>query len=178
MPNYQDSKIYKIVNPENNLVYYGQTTRELKHRYWSHKSKFNGCSSSLLFKSGTQYIELVENYPCETKKELDERELYYIENNDCVNIHKPRNITKKERAKEDYLNRDKEKFKKQKKREYQNQKEHRSLYYKENKERILEKNKKIINCYCGVNITFNSRARHERSNKHKNYIDSLYSSIY
>ena len=178
MPDYQDAKIYKIVNPENNLVYYGQTTRELKDRFYQHKSKSNSCSSSLLFKSGTQYIELLENFPCENKKELDAKELFYINNNECVNIHKPRNITKKERSKEEYLNRNKEKTKQQKREQYQNQKEHRSLYYKENKEFILERNKREYNCMCGKSITRNSKVRHERSNKHKNYIDSLHSSIY
>ena len=32
-------------------------------------------------------IELVENFPCNSKEELTKREGFYIQSNDCVNKH-------------------------------------------------------------------------------------------
>tara|TARA_R110000823_G_scaffold302475_1_gene423715 strand:+ start:295 stop:1002 length:708 start_codon:yes stop_codon:yes gene_type:complete len=122
MPNYQDSKIYKIVNPENNLVYYGSTThKNLNCRFSQHKQIFNSCSSRYLFIEGTQYIELLENFPCENKKELELKERWYIENNECVNQHIP--------------GRNKQEW-------YESNVEERKVYYQKNKTKIMEQHKK------------------------------------
>ena len=39
MPNYQDSKIYRLVCNTNNLTYYGSTTQQLSKRLHQHKCK-------------------------------------------------------------------------------------------------------------------------------------------
>ena len=239
MPNYQDAKIYKIVNPENNLVYYGSTTyKNLNCRFSQHKQIFNSCSSRYLFIEGTQYIELLENFPCENKKELELKERWYIENNECVNQYIPgrnrqeryestveerkvyyqKNKTKiMEQHKKNYmLTKEKVLKKKQKyyeenkkvilekqKIQYENNKERinkrnrdyyknnkeicvqkRKEYYEKNKEIILqkqrienkiryEKTKKKIICDCGSTIGIHGIKKHERSKKHKNYLDTL-----
>tara|TARA_R110002012_G_scaffold15393_2_gene61466 strand:- start:87 stop:686 length:600 start_codon:yes stop_codon:yes gene_type:complete len=86
MPNYQDAKIYKLINDSMpGLVYYGSTCNTFSKRLGQHKDKQNTCSSKCLFEDGTVQIILVEKYPCTDKMELNARERYYIENNDCVN---------------------------------------------------------------------------------------------
>jgi hypothetical protein len=53
-----------------------------------YKRLTNKCTVSVIFdKYGVQNckIELVENYPCNSKNELMKREGYYIQNNECIN---------------------------------------------------------------------------------------------
>lgn len=93
MPNYQNSKIYKIVG--NSLTYYGATTRALSQRFSNHKNAYKSFSITGRSKDNTTchlcitdpncVITLVENYPCNTKEELQAREYFYISNNMCVN---------------------------------------------------------------------------------------------
>jgi len=94
---YQNSKIYKIINdalPE--LVYYGSTANTLTKRFTQHKTKSNTCSSKQLFDCDVKpQIFLVESFPCNSKDELKAKERWYIENNECVNKQIP-NRTKKE----------------------------------------------------------------------------------
>ena len=40
MPNYQNGKIYKIINDENDLVYYGSTTVPLWQRIGNHRKQY------------------------------------------------------------------------------------------------------------------------------------------
>ena len=90
MPNYQDAKIYKLVNDSMpGLVYYGSTVNTFARRLGQHKAPTNKCKSKCLFEHGTVQIFLVEEYPCENKLQLNARERFYIENNDCVNKHIP-----------------------------------------------------------------------------------------
>jgi len=92
MNKYSQGKIYKIVDNTNNNVYYGSTTDTLSRRLSKHKydSKIrSSCRSLLIIKNGNYDIILIENYPCESKEQLETRERYYIENNECVNINIP-----------------------------------------------------------------------------------------
>lgn len=93
MNKYQDSKIYKLIDDMNDLIYIGSTTRELKKRLWNHISKYNQyvkgndkyVTSFEIIKRGNYRIELIEHYPCESQRELSLREGYYIKSNNCVN---------------------------------------------------------------------------------------------
>jgi hypothetical protein len=88
MPDYKLGKIYMIYsieNPEDR--YYGSTTQPLSKRFYGH-TKENTSTSKLLFeKYGVDgcKIELVEDFPCETKEQLCAREGHYIRTNICVN---------------------------------------------------------------------------------------------
>lgn len=85
MPDYSKGKIYKIYSNSVDLVYYGSTTQSLKDRLSGHEHS-DGCSSKKIITTTNDYkIELVENYPCSSKYELELRESYYIENNKCIN---------------------------------------------------------------------------------------------
>ena len=80
MERYQNSKIYKIVCQETNEVYYGSTIKSLAHRLYQHiaDSKTNSSITSKRIIMRNNYkMELVENFPCETKAELRKREGLY-----------------------------------------------------------------------------------------------------
>lgn len=88
-------KIYAIKSPQTNAVYYGSTAHPLNIRFSIHKSQYKKflegtlpyvCSSSKILHYKDAFIELIEEYECETKEDLEKRELHYILNNNCVNI--------------------------------------------------------------------------------------------
>jgi hypothetical protein len=94
MTDYGNGKIYAIksyINP--NDVYYGSTCTELNIRLLQHMSKYTHYtkekghfrSAFHILKHGDAYIELVENFPCESKEELCKREGEYQKDNTCVN---------------------------------------------------------------------------------------------
>jgi hypothetical protein len=91
---YLYGKIYKITCNTSGLVYIGSTTKSLEERLQKHiydyrrfiisdKKKF--ISSIFIIYLQNYKIELLENYPCLTKIELETREKYYINTTDCVN---------------------------------------------------------------------------------------------
>ena len=84
MPNYANGKIYKIVG-DTGATYYGSTVQSLKARMRRHRnSKDTSAYRDIISKMDYEMI-LIENYPCESKKELNEREGWYIRENPCVN---------------------------------------------------------------------------------------------
>jgi len=95
MINYENSKIYQLKNTTTNKIYIGSTTRDLKTRLREHKSLYTSGKtkkekSYLLFNdTDNVIIELLENINCKNKKELHDRELYYIQNLDCINKYCP-----------------------------------------------------------------------------------------
>ena len=103
MPDYSKAKIYKIYSYENDDVYYGSTCETLSQRMTRHRSylksykegKGKYITSIQILEFESAKIELVENYPCNSKEELLQREGYYIRNNNCVNKYIP-DRTKKE----------------------------------------------------------------------------------
>ena len=129
MPDYSKSKIYKIVCNKTGLQYFGSTIQTLAQRLAKHRCMSSHCTSKKIIVNGDYNIILVEEYPCESKYELEKRERFYIETNDCINKQYPTR-TKKEYEKL-YREANKEKFK-----EYQ--KQYQKQYYEENKEKIKE----------------------------------------
>jgi hypothetical protein len=103
-PPFQLSKIYIIVCFESGRVYVGSTTdKHLRSRLADHQTAWrrfkrglrpNDCSSTEIIATGNFSIFLLENYPCNTFKELLDREGYWIEQygHSCVNrrILRPR----------------------------------------------------------------------------------------
>lgn len=84
MPNYQDSKIYKIVNVNNlndDYVYVGSTTQLLSQRIAEHRSDSLKKPSRKLYQHiignggwDNFKIILIEDFPCESKEQLVARE--------------------------------------------------------------------------------------------------------
>jgi len=94
MPNYQKAKIYKLWSPSKNLVYYGSTVQTISQRLSKHLNKFksynndnntNYYTSFLILECEDYKIELVEEYACNNKQQLDKKEGEYIKANECVN---------------------------------------------------------------------------------------------
>ena len=85
MPDYQKGKIYKLISPSKNLVYYGSTIQSLSQRLSTHRRNNNKCMSKLVLECEDYKIELVEEYPCNNKQQLEKKEGEYIKNNNCVN---------------------------------------------------------------------------------------------
>jgi len=91
-PNFQKSKIYKITCEETGLLYIGATTLPLSYRLHHHTSRFNPCASKQMT---APKIELLFNYPCECKRELDLKEAETIKahklllKDKCINIKIP-----------------------------------------------------------------------------------------
>ena len=75
MTDYTKSKIYKITSCECDDVYIGSTTKTLKKRLSGHKSNYkmwlagkgHRITSFDIVKYSSCEIELVENFPCESK---------------------------------------------------------------------------------------------------------------
>ncbi len=142
MPDYQNGKIYKLWSPqgEEDEIYIGSTTDKLYKRKASHKQKGNKCQSKILFEKYDDIrIELLEDYPCNSKAELFKKEGEYIRNNICLNkVIAGRTIKEwVEDNKEDIANKSKEYriIHKEHKQDYDKD------YYKYNKEQLLEKQK-------------------------------------
>ena len=183
---YKNGKIYKLINDELGLTYYGSTTTTLTKRLCGHKSKSNKCKSKLLFTEGAVEIFLVEEFPCENKDQLNQRERFYIENNACVNKKIPGRTLKeyreankeaiKEQSKEyreankeaikEYYEANKEVIKEQ-------HKEYQKEYREANKETLAEKHKEKFDCECGGKFTLSNRSRHLNSPKHIKYSGGL-----
>ena len=92
MVNYNQGKIYKLVNEEG-LTYYGSTCKQyLSQRLADHNKSIKSNAKITTQKLGDftkVKIFLVENYPCNSKDELLSREKHYIVNNQCVNKQIP-----------------------------------------------------------------------------------------
>jgi len=154
MPDYTNAKIYKIWSPHGEEIYIGSTTQRLYKRLNHHKCA-RDCSSKILFENYDDVrIELIENFPCNNKEELNKKEGEYIRNNDCINkviagrTQKEYREDNKEKMKE-YCEDNKEKIKEQRKeyrennkekiREYtENNKEKRKEYYENNKQKYKD----------------------------------------
>ena len=162
MNKYNDGKIYKITSDHTNRIYIGSTTKNLNDRITKHKCYYNKwkdnktrpyCSSYVLYNLGDIKYELLELYKCNNKKELLERETYYIKQNYnlVVNKNKP-TLSDEEKIEwqKEYYVKNKEKIDKQSKEYYEKNKEYSKEYYEKNKEYYkerYEKNKQQINEY-------------------------------
>ena len=205
MPNYENGKIYKLTCDKSDKIYIGSTVQSLNERLSKHKNNKNkkNCTSKQLFELGEVKIELIENYPCDTKKELETKERHYIQKYKDIVVNK-RILTRTakewrkdnkeyvKQKKNEYHKKNKEKILEQKKQYYQANKkiiieknkeykqknkeqilQQQKQYYLKNKDEISKKMKIKINCPCGGSTTKNDMSKHCKTNKHQNYLKSL-----
>jgi hypothetical protein len=158
MPDYQKGKIYKLWSPQGNEIYIGSTVNSLAKRLSQHKAGNNCCNSKYLFENyNVVRIELIEEYPCNNKMELDRKEGEHIRGNDkCLN----RSIAG--RTKKEYNENNKEKLKEYYQNNKEKKKEYRKEYYENNKEKIREK----ITCECGGRYSNDHKTHHLKTKKH------------
>lgn len=89
--------IYSIVCNETGKVYYGSTTENVSERIRRHncslkswkEGKYEYCASFEIIERNNYTVSTLETVEFEIKKELYERERFYIENNECINRYLP-----------------------------------------------------------------------------------------
>jgi hypothetical protein len=169
MPDYQKGKIYTLrCYTDKSLIYVGSTTKSLcdrksNHKFNSIKIPKNSFYTIVLNNGGWDnwYIELVENYPCSSKQELERREGEIMREIGNLNSKIPRGLTQKEnlcyhteylgeRSKEpEYIEK-----KKQNKKEYDKE-------YKEKTRSELKNEKQQY--YSSVNVVVRLKKKEEQS---------------
>jgi hypothetical protein len=83
---YSKAKIYKISSPQTTKVYVGSTVKTLNKRMTQHKHVSNGTTSKEIVKYADAIIELLEEYPCETREQLIQKECEWIKRTgNCIN---------------------------------------------------------------------------------------------
>ena len=197
MPDYQKGKIYQIWDEDYQECYIGSTVQELSMRMCGHRKDYRRFKEGngkymTVYKMFEKYdetkcrIELMENYPCNCKQELERREGEMIRNTDCMN----KNIAGRT-AKETYEN-DRDKYLEKFKQYHKNNTERRSKYTKEyrgkNRDKIKEQKRKdyanrreviltelkqLWICECGITTTVGNKSRHIKSSKHQHYLNQM-----
>ena len=191
---YANGKIYCIRNTIDDDIYIGSTCQPLSKRMEVHRMSLKGYKKhrklySKISEIGNDkfYIELVEEYQCENKEQLRKREGYYIREMGTLN-HLIAGQTQKE-----YYDHNKEHILQYHKQHYESNKEklleQNREYREHNKDELNKKqrerrelNKELINenvrtrkytCSCGSCIRISSKAKHEKSNKHQQWLASV-----
>jgi len=145
MPNYRNSKIFKIVNDNTDNVYFGSTTQPLCKSFYSHKKKQD---YKIIFEGINPKIILVENFECNNVEELRKRLRYYVDNNRCINLNLPNRNDKQYHSdnrdkyieyNKKYREINKEKLKDYREKNKERRNQQKKEYYQKNKEIILEK---------------------------------------
>ncbi len=94
---YSNGKIYRIIFNKTGLIYIGSTCRTLEERIKEHiyyckrylnKETNNFISSIFVTYNNDFRIELIENYPCNNRHQLESREIIHISHSECVNFSK------------------------------------------------------------------------------------------
>ena len=129
MVNYNEGKIYKLWSDTSDNLYIGSTTCPLAQRLYKHKNaiKRGLSTTAIAMREHTNIrIELIENFPCNSKDELLKREGEHIRfhRNDILN-HDVAGRTKKE-----YYEENADKLK-----------QHKRDWYKANVEHVRETNR-------------------------------------
>ena len=166
-PKYQNGKIYKVVCLDTGRIYIGSTYLTLEHRLKIHETDYktylngniNFKYSYDIIKDGNYTIELIEDYPCNNRTELERQEGLHqrkaIADDNVVCINK--NIAGRTRQEYNADNRE-IMLNKQK------------IYRENNREVLLEKKKEKFNCECGGKYTRTHKAEHLKSNRHQTYL--------
>ena len=178
MNKYQNGKIYKIVDVGYNKCYIGSTCESLSQRMARHRYSYERHSAGkygkiqvfdLFDEFGIENckIELVEHCACNSREELLKCEGSHIRNSECVN-KKHLGRTKKEYREEEheYIQFQQAIYKElhpDKIKEQQHKK------YLKLKDKLFEP--KL--CGCGKQYTPHHFKRHEKSQKHQNYLKGL-----
>ena len=177
---YKHGTIYKLVEKETGLFYFGSTILTLNCRLNGHKQRSKTYKSKLYdnfthekFCNNKIEIIPIEDIVFKDDNELRLKENTYIQceknNLNCLNsIQSNTGLPIKERKKiyqQTQTRKDRIKVLKQENKEqYQN---YSRKYYEKNKEEL----NKIITCECGKHILKQGKRRHEKSQYHQTHIN-------
>jgi len=191
--------IYKIISPNTDKIYIGSTTQTLHKRMQKHIGDLkNGCySSKIILDAGNATIELIEVFNCDNRKQLHQREGFYIKQYAEICINKRvagrpqkeyrddnkeqikekdkqyRETHKEQIAEKDrqYREENKDQILDVKKQYRENHKdelnEKAKQYYQINKKKISEQNKENVKCVCGLEVRKQHIKRHQSTSLHK-----------
>ena len=179
MSNFQEAKIYKVINKLNSEIYVGSTTLDLDKRMIKHKcdakqrphlSKFY----TFMNETGIDNfeIELIEDYPCETQEELRKREGKIIKAmatlNQRIAGRTPAEYDKeyKKKNKDKINKRRNERRKENPEKTKEEYKKYGKLYRQRHPEKIKEKASERIECECGGSYRRSDKSQHIQSKKH------------
>jgi len=154
MPDYSKGKIYIIRSYQTDKVYIGSTTQTLAQRLGKHRralklynkgEKSGYITSCEILQYDDHYIELIKNFPCDCREELQKKEGKYIrkykKKGRCVN----RCIAgrTKKQYNDDNKNIIKAKAKQYREKHKEKHNEMKKQYHKKNKEKIKEWSKQF-----------------------------------
>jgi len=183
MSKYIQGKIYKLTSSQTDKVYIGSTIKPLNNRFSKHKCDYKRWLKSQMVKITSydllQYddvkIELIKEFPCETKKELEKEEGKLILENNSVNkcvvgrtqkesvrIYRHKNKEKLKETNKIYRHKNKETLN-----------ERRKEYVEANKEKIKERMNEKFKCECGGKYTYTHKSRHFKSKKHLKFVNQV-----
>lgn len=203
MPDYSNGKIYIVRSPHTEEVYIGSTVSTLSKRMGQHREKYNKWKKGehhyftcfKLLDLGDEYIELIEDYPCSNKNQLNRREgeimretencvnkciagrtwdEYYADNRDKIiknvkeyRLNNPDLVKQQDKNK---YEKNKESILAKQKERYENNRDiilaKKKEYSQLNKEKIKAYKSKSIVCECGEEINKSHKPRHLKSKKH------------
>ena len=157
MPDYSQSKVYKLVSNFTNEIYIGSTCSTLTKRKNQHKASYNSwlngrghyLTSFELYKLGPVEIILIETCACNSKDELHSRERHHIELNECLNKVIPG------RSDQEYYQSNRDNL--IAKRKQYNQSNHEAI--------TIWKTTQIICDICGADSTNSHISRHKKTAK-------------
>lgn len=162
---YHDSKIYKIVSKNTDLIYVGSTTQTLKQRLKHHiydynrykKGKHFYISSFKILEFGDYEIQLIKCVSVENLKELGkiEGDIMKLSLNNIVN----KKIEGREKGETNkiYYNKNIVKIKKLR---------------DENRDKKNEQNNEKFRCSCGGKFTRINKSTHHKTHQHIDYENS------
>ena len=201
MNKYSNGKIYQILNHKTDDIYIGSTCNPLTKRFYYHKSFYHDpkSQSRKLYAKMTEiglehfYIELVEDFECESKEQLRAREGFFIRERATLN-HMIEGRTRSE-----YLIEEKDKVNETRRRCYYNRieqpgyvekrREASKIYRDENHEHVLnmkkayrdkcreeinEKQNEVVICECGCESARGNLSRHHKSKMHQSLMAKLH----
>ena len=189
---YKNGKIYKIWSLETDKIYIGSTYGSLTNRICRHIANYkrfkagNGVlvTSAVLFDLvGVENckIELIHNYPCESKSELEEEEGRVMrENKEIIINRKLQGRGIKEHYQDnkviilkkckEYRDSHKEQMNEYRDSHKEQIKIKNKEYQQQHKEEISIKRSKKMTCECGVIHTLRNKSAHLKTKKHQDFI--------
>jgi hypothetical protein len=182
MPDYQNGKIYKIVDQVTNECYIGSTTLALSQRLAQHGSAYkcwlngntNFVTSFKIIEQGNYDIVLIELFPSDSKEELYARESHYSQIIPCVNKIKNQGLINVLGAKL-YCKQYNNHHKVEAKQYYLDHKvkiiEQMKKYREQHKDEIKVKMSQKYDCLCGGRYQQSNNLRHCKSKKHLQWIN-------
>ena len=179
--NFKNGKIYKITNNINNDIYVGSSCDILRKRFNSHKCRMKKEPKNIpLYKLMNELgidafrIDLIEDYPCDDKQALRQREGYWIRQIATLNKVIPG------RAGKEYRDEHKEMIKEREKKYYEENKEkylNKVKEYRDEHKEIIKEKKKLyydekVLCDCGILICRGNLTKHKKSKKHLEFLEN------